>query len=69
MVEQKQCYFCTNNIIEIDGKNAELLRRYLDVQAKIIPKKQTGVCAKHQRKLAKAIKRARILALLPFVGE
>jgi small subunit ribosomal protein S18 len=64
----KNCYFCTNNIKEISHTDAETLRRFTDPQAKIIAAKKSGVCAKHQRKLAKAIKRARILGLLPFVS-
>jgi small subunit ribosomal protein S18 len=65
---EKSCYFCTNNIKDIDYQDVETLKRFLDAQAKIIAAKYSGVCAKHQRRLAKAIKRARILALLPFVG-
>ncbi|MBO9309156.1 MAG: 30S ribosomal protein S18 [Chloroflexi bacterium] len=50
-------------------KNVELLQRYLSEEGKIRPRRQTGLCARDQRRLAKAIKRARHLALLPFVGE
>ena len=53
----------------IDYKNAELLRRFLDSFSRISPRKQSGVCGVHQRKLAKAIKQARIMALLPFVAK
>jgi len=60
------CYFCEKGIIEIDFKNTDLLKRFLSGLAKIKPRKKTGVCAKHQRKLAKAIKRARALGLLPY---
>lgn len=60
------CYFCQNNIKEIDFKNTELLQRFTSGLAKIRPKKKTGVCTSHQRKLAKAIKYARYLGLLPF---
>lgn len=66
---KKQCYFCTNNIKTPDYKNPELLKKFLDPYARISPKKRTGICAMHQRKLAKTIKQARIMALLPFVGE
>lgn len=65
----KQCYFCTNNVKEIDHKETEVLKRFLGPTAKIIPKDHTGICAKHQRKLAQAIKRSRFLALLPFVSH
>jgi len=61
------CYFCRHNIKEIDWKNADLLGRFISAQAKIKSPKKTGTCSKHQRKLAKAIKRARIMGLLPFV--
>lgn len=62
----RQCYFCSQNLKEIDYKDAELLRRFISGQAKIIDPKFTGTCAKHQRHLAQAIKRARYLAFLPF---
>ena len=62
-----QCFFCSQNIKEIDYKDTEFLRRFISGQAKIIDPQHTGVCAKHQRKLAEAIKRARFMALLPFV--
>ncbi|MBC7074186.1 30S ribosomal protein S18 [Candidatus Parcubacteria bacterium] len=61
------CYFCQRNIQEIDFKNTPLLERFLSLSAKIKKKKKTGVCAKHQRKLKKAIKRARYLGLLPYL--
>lgn len=64
---KKKCFFCTNNIKNINYKDIETLRRFITPQAKIIRRKRTGTCSKHQRRLAKAIKRARILALLPFV--
>lgn len=60
------CYFCQKNIQEIDFKNAELLKKFVSGLAKIKSKEKTGVCAGHQRKLAKAIKRARYLGLLPY---
>jgi small subunit ribosomal protein S18 len=59
------CYFCQRNIKEIDYKDTELLRRFISGLGKIKAKKRTGVCSSHQRKLAKAIKRARHLGLLP----
>ena len=63
------CYFCTNNIDLIDYKDVILLRQYINTVGKIIPRKRTGVCSKHQRTLAKAIKRSRIIGLLPFVAR
>jgi small subunit ribosomal protein S18 len=65
----RQCYFCTNNINSVDYKKTEVLKKFIDTHARIIPKRETGICAKHQRKLATAIKRARIMALLPFVAS
>lgn len=64
---ERQCYFCRANIQEIDYKDTQMLRRYLSSFGKIVPRRRSGVCAWHQRKLANAIKRARISALLPFV--
>ncbi|HNW55924.1 MAG TPA: 30S ribosomal protein S18 [bacterium] len=63
----KPCYFCQNNITEIDYKDTFLLRRYANALGKILPKHRTGTCAKHQRQLSLAIKRARIMAMLMFV--
>jgi small subunit ribosomal protein S18 len=64
-----QCFFCTNNIKEIDYKETETLKRFLDSQARILSKEKTGICARHQRQLARAVKNARILGLLPFVSH
>jgi len=58
------CYFCQRNIKEIDFKNTELLSRFISGLGKIRARKRTGVCSKHQRQLAKAIKRARHFGLL-----
>jgi len=63
------CLFCTDHNAHIDYKNAEMLKRFIAEDGKIRPRRQTGTCAKHQRELAKAIKRARHLALLHFRGE
>jgi len=66
---QKVCYFCSEKSKEIDYKDVDFLRRYINDRGKIRPRRQTGACAKHQRSLATAIKRARHMALLPFVTE
>ena len=66
---KKVCAFCMDGIKKIDYKDFGRLRRFLSPQAKIEPRRSTGTCAKHQRQLARAIKRARHLALLPFVPE
>ncbi|MCR4328930.1 MAG: 30S ribosomal protein S18 [Candidatus Roizmanbacteria bacterium] len=65
----KNCHFCTNNIKLIDYKDTENIRRFLNTHARIIGKRRTSVCAKHQRQLALAIKRARFLSLLPFLSR
>lgn len=65
----KVCYFCQQKINEINYQDTELLRQFISGQAKILPPKRTGTCAKHQRKLAKAIKKARIMGLLPFTAK
>ncbi len=67
--EKKYCFFCVNNIKEIDYKNVNLLRRFISSYSKIVSRKRSGVCSKHQRQLSNAIKRARIMALLPFVTK
>lgn len=66
---RKVCSFCANKVDSIDYKNADLLRQYITGRGKIKPRRKTGVCARHQRRLASAIKRARHLALLPYTGE
>ncbi len=68
-MKNKDCYFCSNNINYIDYKNIELLKKFTTESGKILSGRTTGTCAKHQRKLKKAIKRARIMALLPFVAK
>jgi len=64
--KEKVCHFCVNHIDEVDYKDTQLLRRFINSYMKILPKKRTGTCSKHQRKLSTAIKRSRIMALLPF---
>ncbi len=64
-----QCFFCSQNLKEIDYKEIDLLKRFISSASKIIDPRHTSVCAKHQRKLATAIKRARYLSLLPFVRK
>ena len=63
---KKVCYFCANHIDYIDYKDVDLLKRYISEKGKILPRRVTGTCAKHQRTLTVAIKRARIMGLLPF---
>jgi len=63
----QQCFFCSQNQKQIDYKEAELLKRFTSSHAKIIDPRYTRTCAKHQRLLAQAIKRARFMGLLPYV--
>ena len=63
---KKVCYFCANHVDYIDYRDVELLKRYISEKGKILPRRVTGTCAKHQRTLTVAIKRARIMGLLPF---
>ena len=65
---KKVCRFCANKA-KIDYKDADALRRYMTERGKILPRRITGTCAKHQREIAKAIKRARSISLLPFVAD
>ncbi len=66
---KKTCYFTDNKIEKIDWTNADLLRRFVSDRGKILPRRVTGTKAIYQRELATAIKRARHMALLPFVRE
>lgn len=65
---KKVCRFCANKT-KIDYKDADNLRRFMTERGKILPRRITGTCAKHQRQLAAAIKRARNICLLPFVAD
>ena len=69
IAKPKSCYFCQENISEADYKDTQTLRRFIYPYGKIIPKRRSGACAKHQRKIATAIKRARIMALMPFTNK
>ena len=66
-VEKKICFFCESKMEKIDYKDAYLLRRFMNSQGKIYPPKRHGTCTRHQRTLANAIKKARVMALVPFV--
>jgi small subunit ribosomal protein S18 len=65
---RKVCRFCADTSLIIDYKDAKSLRYFITERGKIIPRRISGTCAKHQRSLTHAIKRARTIALLPFVG-
>ena len=66
---KKVCGFCVDKVESIDYKDVARLRRYISERAKILPRRVTGTCARHQRELTVAIKRARRLALLPFSSD
>jgi small subunit ribosomal protein S18 len=66
---RKVCRFCSDKITYIDFKDGQALRNFLTDRGKIIPRRISGNCAAHQRELATAIKRARNIAILPFVEE
>lgn len=66
---KRVCAFCVDGVKEIDYKDHEGLGRYVNEYGRIRPRRQTGTCARHQRSLAVAVKRARHLALMPFVSE
>ena len=65
---RKPCLFCTEKISYIDYKDTQFMRRFMSPHAKIMASKKTGTCGKHQRMVATALKRARHMALLPFVA-
>jgi small subunit ribosomal protein S18 len=67
--KKKFCRFCQRNVREIDYKNVDILRKYVPERGKISPRRITGTCAYHQRRLSMAIKRARLMALLPYVED
>ncbi|MCL2045933.1 MAG: 30S ribosomal protein S18 [Oscillospiraceae bacterium] len=66
---RKVCQFCVDRATEIDYKDAAKLRRYISERSKILPRRTTGVCAQHQRRLMVAIKRARQVALMPYITD
>ena len=65
---RKSCPFCADKAEAIDYKDSKLLRRYITERGKIVPRRVSGVCARHQRSLALAIKRGRHIAFLPFLA-
>ncbi len=66
---RKVCAFCQNKDLVVDYKNIEVMKRFTAESGKIEPMRLTGTCSKHQRKLTKEIKKARVMALIPFVTE
>ena len=66
---RKSCFFCKSKVDEVDYKNVNELRRYVSEKGKIRSRRISGACRRHQRQVAVAVKRARELALLPYIGE
>ena len=66
---KKVCIFCQDKATDIDYKDTAKLRKFISERAKILPRRVTGTCAKHQRELTTAIKRARYVALLPYTAD
>jgi len=69
MRRRKVCQFCAEKAEAIDYKDVEKLKKFVTERGKILPRRITGTCAKHQRELTTAVKRARIVALLPYVAD
>ncbi len=67
--KKKICSYCVDKVDSIDYKQYEKLKRFITERGKVLPRRISGNCARHQRQLTRAIKRARIMALLPFTSE
>ncbi|MBD5423060.1 MAG: 30S ribosomal protein S18 [Mycoplasma sp.] len=67
--KRRPCLFCLEQMEYIDYKNTELVSKFINAHGKIMPSRVTGTCSRHQRGLSTAIKRARIMALIPFISE
>ncbi|OGF30806.1 30S ribosomal protein S18 [Candidatus Falkowbacteria bacterium RIFOXYD2_FULL_35_9] len=68
-IVEKACYYCVNGLNEVDYKQATLLQKFVSSYGKIAQRRRSGLCSKHQRKSANAIKRARFMALLPYIAK
>lgn len=66
---RKVCAFCVDKVAHVDYKDAGKLKKYMSERGKILPRRMMGTCAKHQRQLSTAIKRARTIALMPYVSD
>ncbi len=66
---ERHCFFCVNKDVVVDYKNTDMLKRFISSFGKIVSRKRSGVCAKHQREIAQEIKRSRVIGLLPFVAR
>lgn len=65
--QKRQCHFCVNNMAVVDYKDVQTLRRFVSSYFKIAPRRRSGLCAKHQRKVARAVKQSRIAGLMSFL--
>jgi small subunit ribosomal protein S18 len=68
-IRRKKCRMCTDDMVQIDYKNTDFLRNYITERGKMIPRRITGACAKHQRVITRAIKKGRESGFLPFIAE
>ena len=68
-IKKKVCAFCADKKLVIDYKDSDKLKKYVSEKGKILPRRVTGLCAKHQREITLAVKRARHIALLPYTAE
>lgn len=66
--KRKVCYFCVNKVTAVDYKDVGSLKKYISERGKILPRRVSGNCARHQRALTSAVQRARVIALLPFTA-
>jgi len=64
--QEKHCYFCVSNLLGVSYKDLATLQRFFSHHGKIVKRQRSGLCARHQRKIARAIKRARVMGMLPF---
>lgn len=67
--KERACYFCITGINDIDYKDTRVLQKFLSTHGKLLPRRRTGTCMKHQRRFAMAVKRARFMALVPFTTK
>ncbi len=67
--EKKDCFYCANKDKKVDFKDVQTLQRFMSHYCRIVPRRRTGLCAKHQRAVTRAIKRARTMGLMPFVRK
>jgi small subunit ribosomal protein S18 len=67
VIKDRSCHLCQNALDELDYKDTRMMQRFVSAYGKILPRQRTGTCVKHQRVVTQAVKRARIMALLPFV--